>query len=332
MVKTDISVLINDKELDKALTDFSTVRGRSLIFATVENELSKYALRLIGLITLLLRKPVETKTIPKYMPLEMKKIESFLGVHGSSTRKSILRAFDELEHTYYAPRVGNITVDKLKYIKGYTYAKDTGVIQLELDVLGAKMIYDTRGGYGTLVWLYTFGMKSKYGQKMYELVVLEKFRKSNVFIVSVSELRAILGLQNKYPNTAHFKLKVLDPGIKDVCDCTPYNISYKIEKNYIKFELSVKTESSKNIINLNLQKSEQISEIIQAYNELQSQSEIEITDEEYNQSREKNISKADNIEVSGPTITTQTFKTNDNLLTVSNEPKQLSLFEDEETE
>ena len=324
-------LLLNDKQLDKALSDFSTVRGRSIIIAEVENELSKYALRMIGLITLLLRKPVEKKSIPKYMVLEMKDIESFLGSHGSSTRSSILRALDELEATHYTPRIGTTGVDKLKYLKGYTYNKKSGVIQLELDILAAEIIYDINGGYGTLVWLYTFGMKSKYGQKLYELVVLEKFRYSKVFRVSLVDLRSMLGLQNKYSNSAHFKSNVIDPGIKDVCNCTPYNLSYIIEKGIITFEITKKEGQSLKNVDSNLQKSKQIFEIINAYHVLEEQAKTKISDEEYNRSRKENISDADNIEVSGPTITTQTFQTKDNLLTVSNEPKQLSLFEDEET-
>lgn len=64
-------------------------------------------------------------------------------------------------------------------------------------------------------------LKSSYSQRFYEFCSQYKNRQNKTFFFTVDQLRQMMMLEDKYPNSAHFKQKVLDVAqneIKDMYD------------------------------------------------------------------------------------------------------------------
>ena len=267
-------------ELDAALNQFAVNKWREAIRAKTENELSKYALRIIALITLLLKDTEQENLI-----IDMKYLEGFIGQHGGTVRDQILKALTELTKTKYGVYQDDILVTQMMYLRDFIYDTKTNKITLSLDRASSQYLFNTEGGYGKILWIYTFGMKSKYGQKLYELIVLEKFRKTKYFTIPIDDLRNMLGLQNKYPNVANFKKKVLEAGIEDINQYTPFNLDYKIKNNIISLYISEKNKIEFEQITKSIMQSKQILDIINSYNSI-IESDFGITNEEFMKNKE----------------------------------------------
>ena len=163
----------------------------------------------------------------------------------------------------------------------YTYDKENAEVTLRLDLSAVDFLFDLKGGYAKLMWIYTFGMKSKYGQKLYELVVLESYRADKTMVITINDLRNMLGLQNKYENKNAFFEKVILAGIADVNNCTPYNISFTEYNKTLYFTITEKNKEEIELITQKLHNNKQIKEIIISYNEILLQSETKISQEDY---------------------------------------------------
>ncbi|MGL5312076.1 MAG: replication initiation protein [Peptostreptococcaceae bacterium] len=61
-------------------------------------------------------------------------------------------------------------------------------------------------------------LKSTYSQRFYEYCSQYKNRANKTFFFTVEKLREMLMLEDKYPNIAHFKQKVLDVAQKEIKD------------------------------------------------------------------------------------------------------------------
>ena len=67
------------------------------------------------------------------------------------------------------------------------------------------------------------GMSSTYGMRFYELMkkwLTEAGTTKNQKKISIEELKEILDLQGKYKAIKDFKLKVVEPAIRDINDCS----------------------------------------------------------------------------------------------------------------
>ena len=77
------------------------------------------------------------------------------------------------------------------------------------------------------------GMSSTYGMRFYELMKkwqTETGTTKNEKKISVDELKGTLDLQGKYKAIKDFKLKVVEPAIRDINDCSDLIASYTQEK------------------------------------------------------------------------------------------------------
>lgn len=283
--------------LSYAMKEMTSNKSWIAIRAKVENDLSKYALKLISLITLLLKKKNndDNSIEDGNIALDMKYIEGFFGQRGKIVREGILKAVHELELTFYAcyDKKKN-HIGSYRYIKDHSFNPKTNVLMLQLDMVSAKYLFNIEGGYAKLVWIYTFGMKSKYGQRLYELLVLETFN-DNTMILPTEEFKHMMGIKDKYHNLNNLKTKVLDYGVNDVNEFTPFNVSYEVNRKYIKFIISQKSHMDIKKITDSLLNNNQIKDIINSYEYLKQQSEVKITTAEYDNAKEKALEQGTQI-------------------------------------
>lgn len=77
------------------------------------------------------------------------------------------------------------------------------------------------------------GMSSTYGMRFYELMkkwLTETGKKNNIKEISIDELKTILDLTGKYKAIKDFKIKVIEPAIKDINKCSDLVASYTHKK------------------------------------------------------------------------------------------------------
>lgn len=68
-------------------------------------------------------------------------------------------------------------------------------------------------------------LKSVYAIRLYELLVSEAFKKQD-FVISIIDLKDMLGLIEEYPKVFEFKRCVIDPSIKSITKNTNCNVTY----------------------------------------------------------------------------------------------------------
>ena len=280
-----------------AFSQLTTNKARAAVKARTEQELSKYALRIIALITILLK----DNQNQGQLKFSMKYVEGFMGSRGKNVRNGILKALEELKNANFKAMQGPYITSTYMYLRDYTYDPRIQEINLQFDKASLALVYNLDGGFAKIVWLYTFGMKSKYGQKIYELIVLEKFRRDKMFTISLDEFKGILGVQNKYPNSNNLKKYVIEPGIRDVNECTPFNLTYEVNKNLIRFSIIEKSKEEIAQITEKLKESKSIKDILESYEHLKEESLNEVSEEEFNRIKLNLLKNANKIVGTVPT-------------------------------
>ena len=86
---------------------------------------------------------------------------------------------------------------------------------------------------------------SAYSIRIYEL--LRQFKSTNYRVFKIDELRAILGLENKYSLMANFKQRVIDIAVSEINEKSPYNVTVEYVKKarsytHIKFRFHPKNQ------------------------------------------------------------------------------------------
>ena len=76
-----------------AFSQLTTNKARAAVRARTEQELSKYALRIVALITILLK----DNQNQGQLKFSMKYVEGFMGSRGKNVRNGILKALEELK-------------------------------------------------------------------------------------------------------------------------------------------------------------------------------------------------------------------------------------------
>lgn len=279
--------LLNIDNWKKTLQNLSVNKTRESIRAQTEQKMSLNSLRLISLLTLIINSHKNYENIT----LSMSQISKYMGINNGKTVEIILKAFKELKAVEYNVMKNGLVIGSYKYLTDYVYHEDTNVIDIKLDLGSANYLFDINqeNGYAKIIWIYTYGMKSKYGQRLYELVVLEKFRKSKEVNISINEFKGLFGLQNNYCNNYDFAKKVIIPAINDVNANTPYNLKYEIKNEKILFFLEIKEKIEIEKINSILQNNDEIKKIVDAFEILNKEADKQLTIEEYGLRKENTL-------------------------------------------
>ncbi len=329
------SEVVQEKEY-QSLTGHKT---NALIRAFQEMDFNLTETKLTSLITLLINRypPLDEKGNiimgkPHVIMLRESYIEGFLGSHGSFTREIIKKSFQSLA-TNTVTTDGSLGSARFKWVMDFQLDAKKHEYQVVIDPVMVKYIYYNAASYTNLNWIYTFGMKSKYGSKFFELLSSYKFQKKSFYDFPIEDLKLRMGVAKKYSNSSNFRIKVLDPGISDVNEFTPLNVTYEKLGKIIRFKISLKSKAEvENIFN-DIKSNSKINEMLMAYENILSSSSEKIDYEDYN--RSKLILSEDVTKVEIQTEYRKIDVALDNLEPNLNEdemhPKQLSIFDLKET-
>ena len=118
---------------------------------------------------------------------------------------------------------------KHNWLQSVGYADTSGFIYLHFSAPLRFLIDRTGDAYTTYNFTNTIEMKSFGGKRLYEMVCKWKdFGKTKMMYID--EWTEFFGVADKYPRTAEFKRRVLDPAIAEVNAQGDFRISLKQEK------------------------------------------------------------------------------------------------------
>ncbi|WP_338794272.1 replication initiation protein [Bernardetia sp. MNP-M8] len=105
------------------------------------------------------------------------------------------------------------------------YRSNLGVLELSFDPALKPYLLQLKGNFTTYELQYVFPMKSQYSIRLYEL--LKQYVTFGKRYFTLENLRDILSLEDKYPNFADFKKRVIEPAKKECTKHSDIIFSYK---------------------------------------------------------------------------------------------------------
>jgi len=104
------------------------------------------------------------------------------------------------------------------------YKSNLGVLELSFDPKLKPYLLQLKGNFTTYELQYVFPMKSQYSIRLYEL--LKQYATFGKRHFTLENLRHILSLEEKYPNFADFKKRVIEPAKKECVEHSDITFSY----------------------------------------------------------------------------------------------------------
>lgn len=104
------------------------------------------------------------------------------------------------------------------------YKSKLGILELSFDPKLKPYLLQLKGNFTTYELQYVFPMKSQYSIRLYEL--LKQYAAFGKRRFALDNLRYILCLEDKYPNFADFKRRVIEPAKKECSKYSDITFSY----------------------------------------------------------------------------------------------------------
>lgn len=105
------------------------------------------------------------------------------------------------------------------------YKSNLGMLELSFDPKLKPYLLQLKGNFTTYELHYVFPMKSQYSIRLYEL--LKQYATFGKRQFTLENLRYILSLEDKYPNFADFKKRVIEPAKKECAKYSDISFTYK---------------------------------------------------------------------------------------------------------
>ncbi len=319
------SIFTNNKKFDVQIKNdypmFQTKISNNFFLAKITKEMSLVSNRILSLIILLLR---DKPTVNRFT-LKVSKIERFLGYKGSASRNTIYSSFKELASCERQSFERGIMTMSIKMISNLVIDQEKKEITYDIDDFSKNKIFDLSNSYTSLNWIYTYNMKSRYGQRLFEIISTQLFRENKNFTIGSNVLKEKLGIAGKYNRNPDLRRFVLEPAKSDINSFAPFYMDYEIESSVIKFSLSPKSEDEKTTIFDSLRNNKAIKSMIVSFSDISTYVEENIkTDEEIYEIRDKIYNREDN---SSATFISDEDEKKTVLLDAKPEPEQLTIFD-----
>ena len=243
---------------------FQVTLSNKYLLSDLTLELGVVTNKILSLIILLLQDQPKINAFT----LKIYTVEKFLGNHSSRMRELIYNAFRDLstcERRWYKD---DMLIMSIKMIDNLIIDEEKKEITYYISNIAKEAIFDLENTYTSLNWIYTYNMRSKYGQRLFEILSTQLFKYNQRFIVSIEDLKNKLGITNKYKDKYDLKRYVLEPAKQDINLYAPFSFEYTVEKEIILFEFENKTVEQREEILSSLSKNKAIQEMVSSFNEL----------------------------------------------------------------
>ena len=125
----------------------------------------------------------------------------------------------------------NVLIDIIMPFRRITVLKDEPNIHVVLDRTIAGIFCEIKKGYSKINYSAALNLESKHAQKLYELfsMKINNFE-STIWFSTITEIKEILGISNKYKDNTDFKKIVLNTIQKEINENTNLTVDYELEK------------------------------------------------------------------------------------------------------
>lgn len=164
------------------------------------------------------------------------------GLRSMSATIPIARVYKFPELREYLPEVfkkyeseediGAEDLFEFSFVQSAVYRKGTGSIQIRFNHDFIPFIQKLKEHYTELGLLEMRDLTSVYAVRIYQTVLQFQYSKDRTREVRLEDLRASLGLEDKYPKFGMFNLRVLQPALKQINESkyTRYHIDMEVVK------------------------------------------------------------------------------------------------------
>jgi plasmid replication initiation protein len=103
-----------------------------------------------------------------------------------------------------------------QYINYAKHNKKANVYEVEVSRLIMPYLVQLAGSFTSYDLTVALSLQSQYSQRFYEFCCQYKNRPNKTFFLDVDRLREMLMLEDKYPNIAHLRIRVIDVAQKEL--------------------------------------------------------------------------------------------------------------------
>ena len=190
----DLQVLFKSNALIKAKYDFTVSQNRVLQKAFYEIQKNKINVAKITL----------------------QELKSLIKFKDYSTVEGIKRFLENLKENEIMHIKDNGEWLKVQVISGYKYNPTTKIFKIEIPMLLLQLIHEyTQTGFTPTNVTKYIGLGATNAQRLYELLRMWTGNKT-IIEYSVDEIKEYLMLQDKYKVFQNFKVRVIEPAIKEL--------------------------------------------------------------------------------------------------------------------
>lgn len=147
-----------------------------------------------------------------------------------------------------------------QYINYAQHNKKANLYEVEVSRLIMPYLVRLAGSFTSYDLTVALSLQSQYSQRFYEFCCQYRNRPNKTFFLTVEKLRDMLILENKYPNIAHLRQRVIDVAQKELqeaynkgeCDLWfDYRVKDTHGRRILSFFFEIHTKESENSINYN---------------------------------------------------------------------------------
>jgi plasmid replication initiation protein len=161
----------------------------------------------------------------KTYTLPIKEFTNLLGLKGKPKYTELRKITKDLMQKVFEIRI-NKKVIQVAWLSYVAYNESEGTIDIRFDPFLRPYLLELKREFTSYKLENVVQLKSSYAIRIYEL--LKQYEKIQERTFSLSELRALLGVENIYPAYGNFKQRVLLPAQKELKKKT--DISFELEE------------------------------------------------------------------------------------------------------
>lgn len=166
--------------------------------------------------------PNSPPPIDKLLPVSAEDLTA-IGVNPSNAYRELKKAckslWDRYITLYYLDEDGDEVVHRVRWLQEVAHIDNKGRLMVKFTNRVAEHLDRLAPEFTKFAYLELHSIDSAYGIRLYQ--ILNQYKSSQKYFVSVKELKKCLAIEDKYPLYAHFKSRVLNLAIREINEA-PY--------------------------------------------------------------------------------------------------------------
>lgn len=162
--------------------------------------------------------------------LSVNEYSETFGLSRKEAYNELLRISDKLYHRDLKIKNKNGSITKTRWISSITYNPDDAVISIEFAPKIVPYLTLLEREFTKYRLEHVSNMTSLYAIRLYELLAKHQFQEIKEINISVSDLKTMLLVENKYKLFGHFHDRVIKPAVEQINKHSNFIADYELIK------------------------------------------------------------------------------------------------------